>query len=251
MKPRLAIFDLTDCEGCELEFINLREKLTAVVGQVEVANWRFGSTNSDPGPFDVTFIEGTPITEHDIEIVKQARAVSRVIVSLGSCADLGGVQSWIGASAWKKGVPLVYGEKYKTKSHAPKPLAYYIDVDIHLPGCPINQNELAGVLGALLAGRMPTEARFPVCLECKARENECLLLDGQACLGPITKGGCEAACPSRGLRCWGCFGALRGGNTKAMKVLLEEKFGKERAEQLLAIFYSEQDEFKAMYPKEK
>lgn len=251
MKPRIAIFDLTDCEGCELEFINLREKLTSLAEQVVVANWRLGSTNSDPGPYDVTFIEGTPITEGDIEMVKQARAVSRTIVSLGSCADLGGVQSSLGEEAWEKGIKLVYGEKYKTKNKPPKPLSYYIDVDIHLPGCPVNQNELADFLGALLAGRKPTEVRYPVCLECKANENECLLLGGEACLGPVTKGGCEAACPSRGLRCWGCFGALRGGNTKAMKRLLIEKFGKERAEQLLSIFFSHQDEYKALYPKEK
>jgi len=251
MKPRIAIFDLTDCEGCELEFINLREKLTETLGQVDVANWRLGSTNTDSGPYDVTFIEGTPITEDDIATVKQARAVSRLVVSLGSCADLGGVQSWLGVSARKEGLKLVYGEKYKSSGMAPKPISYYIDVDIHLPGCPINPNELADLLGALLAGRMPTEARFPVCLECKARENECLLLAGQACLGPVTKGGCEAACPSKGLRCWGCFGALRGGNLKAMQKLLNEKFGKERTNQLLAIFYSQQDEYKELNLKTK
>jgi len=251
MKPKIAIFDMTDCEGCELEFINLREKLTSIAGQTEIANWRMGSTNNDPGPFDVTFIEGTPITEKDIEVVKQARAASRLIVSLGTCADLGGVQSWIGETAWKKGVKLVYGENYKTTSKAPKPISYYIDVDIHLPGCPVNPNEIAEVLGAILAGRKPTEARFPVCLECKAKENECLLLAGKECLGPVTKGGCEAVCPSRGLRCWGCFGALRGGNTRAMKNLLTEKYGKERAEQLLAIFYYQQNEYKELYPKEK
>lgn len=251
MMPRIAIFDLTDCEGCELEFINLREKLTETLGQVEVANWRLGSTNRDLGPFDITFIEGAPITEDDVAIVKQARAVSRIVVSLGSCADLGGVQAILGANARKKGLELVYGEKYQSNSKAPKPISYYIDVDIHLPGCPINTTELEEVLGALLAGRKPTEARFPVCLECKARENECLLLTGEACLGPITKGGCEAVCPSKGLRCWGCFGALRGGNIVAMRELLVKKWGKERAEQLLAIFYSQQDEYKALYPKEK
>jgi sulfhydrogenase subunit delta len=250
-RSKIAIFDLTDCEGCELEFINLREKLTSLVEQVDIANWRLGSTNTDPGPFDITFIEGSPITETDIEIVKRARAVSRLVISLGSCADLGGVQAWTGVGARNKGLKLVYGEKYKSSSKAPKPISYYIDVDIHLPGCPINQNELAEVLGVLLAGRKPTEGRYPVCLECKAKENECLLLSGQACLGPVTKGGCEAVCPSKGLRCWGCFGALRGGNTVAMKGILEERFGKERAKQLLGIFYSEQDEYKALYLKEK
>lgn len=245
--PKIAIFDLTDCEGCESEFINLREKLTKLIGQVDIANWRLGSDNKNTGPFDITFIEGTPITTTDIEIVKQARAASKVVVSLGACADLGGVQSWIGAANWRKDVPLVYGKNYKTTSKPPKPISYYIDVDYRLPGCPINQNELARLLGNLLVGKSPEKITYPVCLECKAKENECLLIDGEPCLGPITRGGCEAICPSRGLRCWGCFGVLEGSNLIAMKNNLESRFGKERAEQILATFMSQQDEFKALY----
>ncbi len=250
-KLQIAIFDMTDCEGCELEFINLREKLATLADQADFANWRLASDNHNPGPYDVTFVEGTPITEDDIAILKQARSVSRLVVSLGSCADLGGVQSLTGSKGWKKGAPLVYGEKYKTTSKAPKPLSYYIDVDYRLPGCPINGNELEAFLGALLVRKHPAEKRFPVCLECKARENTCLLLEGEPCLGPVTKGGCEAACPSRGLRCWGCFGALRGGNQKALKKMLDVKHGKERTEQVFGAFMTHQDEFKEMYPKEK
>lgn len=250
-KLKIAIFDLTDCEGCELEFINLREKLTAFYEQTDIANWRLASENGHTGPFDVTFIEGSPITEGDIEAVKQARAASKQVVSLGSCADLGGIQCSIGKTGWKEGLEKVYGKGYKTKSKPPRPLEYYIDVDVHLPGCPVNTTELEKFLGALLVGKTPKPATYPVCLECKARENDCLLLEGKPCLGPITKGGCEAACPSRGLRCWGCFGALSGSNTKAFKAFLTAKYGKKRAEQLLETFMSQQKEFKELYPKEK
>jgi coenzyme F420-reducing hydrogenase gamma subunit len=250
-KLKIAIFDMTDCEGCELEFINLREKLAQIAEQTDIANWRFASHNKNLGPFDVTFVEGSPITENDIESVKQARAVSRLIVSLGSCAELGGIQASLGDKEWKKGLEEVYGKGYKTKSKPPKPLSYYINVDIHLPGCPINQNELSVFLTALVSGKTPIEARFPVCLECKARDNNCLLLDGEACLGPVTKGGCEAACPSRGLRCWGCFGALAGGNQQAMKNLFDSKYGKLKTKELLRTFYSQQTEYKILYPKDE
>lgn len=248
-KPKIAIFDLTDCEGCELEFINLREKLTEVVCQVDVANWRMASDNHDVGPFDITFIEGSPITQADIDAIKQARAASKIIVTLGSCAELGGIQASISADSWEKGLKEVYGEGYKTKNKPPKPVSYYIDVDLHLPGCPINTDELERFLGALLINKKPTEVRFPVCLECKARETSCLLLEGEPCLGPVTKGGCNAVCPSRGLRCWGCFGALRGGNTQALATLFIEKYGPKRAKQLLSSFFSQQDEFKGLLVK--
>jgi sulfhydrogenase subunit delta len=245
-KLRIAIFDLTDCEGCELQLINLREKLALVNEQTEIANWRLASENKNRGPFDVTFIEGSPITDVDIELVKQARANSKLIITLGSCAALGGVQSSIN---WAKELSNVYGKDYKTKSKPPKPVGYYVNVDLHLPGCPVNTEEIADFISAILINKKPTEARYPVCLECKSNENNCLLLEGQPCLGPITKGGCNAACPDRGLRCWGCFGALRGGNAKALKNLFDKKFGEERTKQLLEIFYSNQNEFKELYAK--
>lgn len=250
-KLKIAIFDMTDCEGCELEFINLREKLAVVAEQTDIANWRFASQNKDLGPFDVAFIEGSPITESDIEAAKQARAVSRLIVSLGSCAELGGLQANLDQKEWQKGIREVYGQDYKTKSKAPKPLSYYIDVDVHLPGCPINQNELAKFLTALISHKEPVKARYPVCLECKIKENACLLLKGEPCLGPVTKGGCEAICPARGLRCWGCFGPLEGGNQKALKNYFDKQFGKEESKQILKAFYSQTNEYKTLYPKDE
>ncbi len=250
-KLKIAVFDMTDCEGCEVVMIGLREKLVHLAEQTIISNWRLASHNTSSGSFDVTFIEGSPISESDIEVVKQARAASKVVVALGSCAVLGGVQAALGVKAWQKGLVEVYGKSYKTKSKPPRPLSYYIDVDYIIPGCPVNADELADFIASLLANRKPSEIRYPVCLECKARENECLLLEGQPCLGPVTKGGCEAACPSRGLRCWGCFGALRGGNPKALKSDFEKKFGKDRTEQLLGTFFTEQAEYKELYPKEK
>ena len=250
-KLKIAIFDLTDCEGCELTFIGLREKLARLAEQTDFANWRLASDNHDPGPFDVTFIEGTPITEEDIESVKQARQVSRLVVSLGSCADLGGVQGSIGASSWKKGLGNVYTREYKTESKPPKPLSYYIDIDYRLPGCPVSPVELERFLGAIAIQKKPEEIRYPVCLECKASENTCLLLEGKPCLGPVTKGGCGAPCPEHGLQCWGCFGALRGGNQKALKKMFDAKFGPERTKQIFELFMAHQDEFKEMYPEEK
>ena len=99
--------------------------------------------------------------------------------------------------------------------------------------------------------KKPEETRSPVCKECKERENTCLFLEGEPCLGPVTKGGCEAICPSRGLRCWGCFGALHGGNQRAFKILMEKKFGKDKTKSLLKVFFSNQEEFKALYTNEE
>lgn len=249
-KLKIAIFDLTDCEGCEAELTSLGSELVNFSEACDIVNWRLGSDNSHPGPFDLTFIEGTPITEADIETIKQLRANSALIVSLGSCADLGGVQGYLSKKEWEAGIKAVYGKDYKTTSKPPRPLSYYIQVDHRLPGCPVNRKELAQFIASFLIGKKPTVATYPVCLECKANENTCLLLEGQPCLGPITKGGCEAICPKRGLRCWGCFGALEGGNPRALKTFFEKSYGKDRTKQLLRSFFANQDEYRALYPEE-
>jgi coenzyme F420-reducing hydrogenase gamma subunit len=181
-KPKIAIFDLTDCEGCELEFIALREDLTKTVGQSDIANWRLAGNNQDLGPFDFTFIEGSPMTQNDIEAVKQARAASRIVIALGSCAAYGGIQAILTDKEWQKGISQVYGTEYTTVNKAPRPISYYIDVDYTLPGCPINKNQLADLLACLFVEKKPTPVTYPVCLECKAKENSCLLLEGQPCL---------------------------------------------------------------------
>jgi coenzyme F420-reducing hydrogenase gamma subunit len=248
--PKVAIFDLTDCEGCELQFIALRKALLDAGHEFEITNWRLGTAASTLGPFDVTFIEGSPISESDIELVKQARKKSGAIVSLGSCAALGGVQSALPENQRAKMLQSIYKKSYKSTSKAPKPLSYYIDVDIHLPGCPVNPNELAKLLSCVFAGKDFKPATAPVCLDCKADGNTCLFVDEGFCLGPVTKGGCEAPCPKRGLRCYGCFGPLDGANLFALEPAAKHK-SKDEIDKALKLFFKHSDQYKDYKTKEK
>jgi sulfhydrogenase subunit delta len=242
-KLKLAIFDLTDCEGCELQFLALREKLAEAGHDLFIANWRLVTAHNEPGPYDITFIEGSPITETDIEIVKQARRVSKKIISLGTCANLGGIQASLPASQRSKNLKDIYGAKYIEKTKAPKPLSYYIDVDISLPGCPVSPIELERLLVCLFANKKFIPAYAPVCFDCKVAGNACLFLDEGFCLGPVTKGGCGAPCPKAGLRCYGCFGPINGANLAALPKAaphLEEK----NINKSLELFMKESDEYK-------
>lgn len=248
-KIKMAIFDLTDCEGCELQFLALREKLADKGHDFEISNWRLGTSVATQGPFDVTFIEGSPISDADIEIIKQARKVSEEIITLGICADLGGVQAALPESARAKNLAEVYGKKYKSKSKAPKPVSYYIDVDVHLPGCPVSTVELERLLSCLFAGKKFIPAYFPVCLECKEKNNPCIFLDEGFCMGPVTKGGCGAPCPSRGLRCYGCFGPNGDANLTAMKNVTKGKVGEKELDNYLRLFFSQSDVYKGLKTK--
>jgi sulfhydrogenase subunit delta len=61
-----------------------------------------------------------------------------------------------------------------------------------------------------------------VCVECKLKENVCLFTKGQVCLGPITRAGCKAICPTYGQSCEACRGYISNPNDSSMQKLLAD-----------------------------
>jgi coenzyme F420-reducing hydrogenase gamma subunit len=43
-----------------------------------------------------------------------------------------------------------------------------------------------------------------------------LVAKGEACMGPVTRTGCGAICPSMGRACYSCYGPAENINTNAM-----------------------------------
>lgn len=245
-KKKLAIFDLTDCEGCELQIINLKEKLLILENNFEIVNWRLLLAKNDQGPFDFSLIEGNPVKPEEVRAIKKIREVSKIVVALGACAMTGGVPSMIDENKRKALTAKIYGSKYKAKATSAEPINSYIKVDYYIPGCPADQNQIERSLSDLIFDKDPTPHAYPVCLECKMKENKCLLLAGQPCLGPATQGGCGAICTSKGLACYGCWGIMRNGNLRAIRNVFKRdlKMSEEQIKQRMNIFWRELDEYK-------
>ncbi len=94
-----------------------------------------------------------------------------------------------------------------------------VDHEIH--GCPVNPRQVLRVLLRLLLGTRPDLPGYSVCLECKRAGNPCLLVSqGVPCLGPVTRAGCGALCPSLGRDCYGCFGPSDDANPEALALQL-------------------------------
>jgi coenzyme F420-reducing hydrogenase gamma subunit len=74
----------------------------------------------------------------------------------------------------------------------------------------------------MLTGKQVTIPEYAVCVECKTRENECLFESGTVCMGPITRAGCGAACPSNGHYCFGCRGVVPDLNKNAATDVMEK-----------------------------
>ncbi|MBD3387930.1 MAG: NADH:ubiquinone oxidoreductase [Candidatus Altiarchaeales archaeon] len=247
-KPKMGIFDFTDCEGCEVELINLKDQLVDLLEGVEIVNWRLAKEGNKPGPFDVAIIEGTPVTPHEQDLLREIREKTRIIVALGACACTGGIPAIIDderdrLSFYKSAYP----PEYKPRGTEAKPLSAYVEVDYMINGCPVDKREIARTLSSLLRGCAPEERDYPVCMECKINDNRCRLVNGEPCLGPITMGGCRAFCITHGKHCYGCYGLVKDANFDRMVTALEEIAGRGDAERMLGMFMSESEEYKRRY----
>jgi coenzyme F420-reducing hydrogenase gamma subunit len=71
------------------------------------------------------------------------------------------------------------------------------------------------------------------------------------CLGPVTRGGCGAPCPSAGLHCYGCFGPAEDANLLALEKVTEKYHGKENLKNSLELYFKHTDEYKEYRAKSK
>lgn len=229
MKTKVAFFDFAGCEGCELQIANLEESIVEVTKLVEIVSFReVMKEHSDD--YDIAIVEGSISRPMDEERVKRIRKQAKVLVALGACAHLGGVQRLGNRFTVDENKNEVYGtanpnisdknEYFETPRH--KALDEVVQVDYAIPGCPINRVEFIKVLVALLTGKKPPIPDYPVCVECKKRENTCLYTIGGVCMGPVARGGCDAICPTYGNECEACRGYISHPHEKAQLDVLKE-----------------------------
>ena len=134
-KTKIAIFDLTGCEGCEFHLLSLDELLLDFFQDFEITNWRLLS-KKERADFDVAFIEGAVTTKEQIKLLKDIRETSKIVVALGACAISGNVFAQLTPEQRKKLAPKIYDKNYKLKAEFLAPVEKFIKVDEKIPGCP-------------------------------------------------------------------------------------------------------------------
>jgi F420-non-reducing hydrogenase small subunit len=115
------------------------------------------------------------------------------------------------------------------------PIDRVVAVDYYVPGCPPTAEVTWKAVETLLSGNLPARGSVigasgkALCDECPLNETKpdkvlvqdlkrphqvipdpekCLLTQGLLCLGPATRGGCQALCVKARMPCTGCFGPL-------------------------------------------
>ncbi|MCJ7544387.1 MAG: NADH:ubiquinone oxidoreductase [Phycisphaerae bacterium] len=221
-RPRISFHDFTSCEGCQLQVLNCEDELLDVLAAVDIVQFReaIDDRNDD---YDIAFIEGAFSRESDRARLEAIRRNAKIVVALGACATTGGLNVLKNYRGVEKAMKTVYGEHARWYETCPvQPIDAVIKVDYKIHGCPIPQGEFLEVVKSLLAGRKPQIPDYPVCVECKLRENVCLYHKGQYCMGVVARAGCTAWCPSYGGRCYACRGLVSDPNNKGAKDVLEE-----------------------------
>ena len=225
MKPKVAFFDFSSCEGCQLQIANLEEEILDLINIVDVVSFReVMKEYSDD--YDIAFIEGSIMRPMDAARLREIRSRAKILVALGACATIGGINKirnqWPPEDVKKE----VYGDvdlenNEYFNAFETKAINEVVPVDYYIHGCPINRDEFKHVVTSLALGKKPDIPNYPVCVECKKNENVCLFEEGKFCLGPITRAGCNAICPTNGSPCDGCRGLLKKPEVECVMEILE------------------------------
>ena len=221
-KPKVAFFDFTSCEGCQLTVIDSLQDHPELLNVIEIVQFREAMTEKGED-YQIAFVEGSCTRASDEARLKQIRQQAAILVALGTCAHLGGVNALKSLHPLDDVRKYVYGDKADWfETYDARPISAVVDVDYAIPGCPIDRNEFLAVVKALLLGKKPQIPDYPLCVECKLKGNMCLYQKGKVCLGPVTRAGCGAICPSFGASCEACRGFITNPNDNSMREVLAD-----------------------------
>ncbi len=193
-RPSLAVWKFASCDGCQLTLLDCEDELLALADQVRISHFLEASSQVLPGPYDLSLVEGSITTAGDVRRIREVRAQSKVLVTIGACATSGGIQALRNFGDIDEFRSAVYASpQYIDTLATSTAIAEHVPVDFELRGCPIDKGQLIELITAYLAGRKPNVPDTSVCTQCKRRGLTCVMVaHGTPCLGPVTHAGCGA-----------------------------------------------------------
>jgi F420-non-reducing hydrogenase small subunit len=188
MRLKLISEILYSCSGCEISFLDIGERLLKMLNMVEIAHFpllmdnKHSISNSEHKglelPFaDLGILSGGIRNEEHLEIAKEVRKKSKILIAFGSCATHGGIPALANSYTNQEILSKYYGIESAARfacSESGLPLlldrCYGLDekirVEIYLPGCPPHSDHINNTITSLLKGNMPKFPGKSVCDTC-------------------------------------------------------------------------------------
>jgi sulfhydrogenase subunit delta len=217
-KPRVGVYKFTSCDGCQLALLNAGQALITLAELVEFVHFAEAGFVDESAPVDIALVEGSVSTPQELKRIQQIRAHSQYLITIGACATAGGLQALRNYQHVDQWMQSIYASPQHIQTLATSTsMSEHVKVDLELWGCPINTQQVMRAIRDLLSGVAPRIVADSECLECKRRNLVCVMVaKGQPCMGPVTKMGCGALCPSAGRGCYACYGPSENPNTSAL-----------------------------------
>lgn len=217
-RPTVAVHKFSSCDGCQLAFLNLGEDLLTLADLVDIRYFAEAGPLHPYTNIDIAFVEGSISSAEDLRRIETIRANSHFLITIGACATSGGLQAlrnMADARAWA--ADIYASPEFISTLDTATPIRQHVKVDFELWGCPVSSRQLVNVISSLLSGVAPLDEHEKLCLECKRQHAVCVMVArGEPCMGPVTRTGCGALCPSFGRACYACYGPAENPNTDAM-----------------------------------
>ncbi|MBE0447888.1 MAG: oxidoreductase [Actinobacteria bacterium] len=220
-KVKAAVFKFTCCAGCQFALLHFFDQQVETLELLDFVYFKMARRKELDEPYELAFIEGGVSAPEHIEQLKAIRKQAKTLVAFGACAAHGGVPA---IKDWQTEIDVeerAYPDPLLVSSMKVSPVDEFVKVDHYLRGCPIDEVEFMEMIRSIAADKRPYVREHPVCLECKLKNNICILLMREGvqesmCLGPVTRGGCRVVCTSNMRACFGCRGPMSNPNIAEM-----------------------------------
>lgn len=206
-RPKIAMYWLGACGGCDSTMIDLGEILLELANKLEIVIWPvamdFKHDRLEELPDNsiaISILSGCINNSDHLKISRLFRAKSRIILSCGACACFGGIPGLANLRPEEEIIDRIYihsptvtnptGSRPEISTaingielRLPKffshtyALNQAIEVDYYLPGCPPPSELLQEAISCLLKDRLPQRGttlapRKPLCDSCPRNGNK-------------------------------------------------------------------------------
>ena len=167
-KVKVAMDWLAACAGCEMSVLDTDERIVQLLEKIELTSTPITDLKHPPKEgVTVGILSGAVNNTTNLDVVKEMRERSKVLIAMGDCAVFGGIMTMRNFFNMEEALKRAYIETESTvegfipnseelsKPIKARPVNDVVKVDIHLPGCPPSADAIYYVLSELLEGRIP------------------------------------------------------------------------------------------------